>query len=214
VRRAGILGGTFNPPHLGHLAIASHARDELELDRVLLIPAQIPPHKPTAEDPGSGHRLRMCSLLVEHAGGLSVCALEIERGGRSFTVDTLEMIHASHPDAELTFILGADTASTLPAWRKPAKLLELVDLAVAARAGSAREQVLDTVASLSEVSGGAPLNDSSAVRFLDLPVMEVSSSMVRRRLAGGEPIDDLVGPAVAGYIKENDLYGRRREEAS
>jgi len=208
------VGGTFNPPHLGHLAIALHARDELGLYPVLLIPAQIPPHKPTAEDPGSEHRLRMCGLLVEHAPGLSVCPIEIERGGRSFTVDTLEVIHASHPDAELTFILGADTASTLPAWHEPAKLLELADLAVVARAGSARGEVLDTVASLSEVSGDSSAGDSSAVRFLDMPVIDVSSSMVRRRLARGEPIDDLVGSAVAGYIEEHGLYGKRREEAS
>jgi nicotinate-nucleotide adenylyltransferase len=215
----GILGGTFNPPHLGHLAVARHARDELRLDRVLLIPAHIPPHKPHAQEPGPEHRLRMCRLAVEDAAGLSVCDQEIERAGPSYTVDTLEVIHATHPDARLTFILGADTASTLPAWREPAKLLQLADLAVAARAGSARREVLETVAPLTSARDGglpgaaAPATDRepAGVRFLDMPIMKISSSTARLRAARGEPIEDLVGPAVARYISEHGLY--RQAEA-
>src|SRR5437660_315879 len=107
------------------LALASHALDALALRRVVLMPAHTSPYKPSAPDPGPEHRLRMCRLLVGGAPGVSVCALEIERGGTSYTVDTLTAIHASHPDAELTFIVGADTASTLPAWREPARLLRL-----------------------------------------------------------------------------------------
>src|SRR5271166_2146145 len=135
LRFLGILGGTFNPPHVGHLALARNALEELGLQRVLLMPAHTPPHKPTEEDPGPEHRLRMCCLSVTDTAGVSVCALEIERGGPSYTVDTLQAIHASHPDAQLTFIVGADTAGTLPAWREPAKLLGLAELAVAARDG-------------------------------------------------------------------------------
>jgi nicotinate-nucleotide adenylyltransferase len=205
LRSLGILGGTFNPPHLGHLAVARHAREELGLERVLLMPARISPHKPVAEDPGREHRLRMCRLLLAGVDGLSASALEIERDGPSYTVDTLKIIHASHPHAELTFIVGADTASTLPAWREPAKLLELADVAVAARAGSDQRALLTAV---------APLMDSSSVRFLEAPVMEVSSSMARERAAAGEPIDDLVGPAVAGYIAAHRLYRGRPEAGS
>jgi len=217
VKRLGILGGTFNPPHLGHLAVARHARDELRLDRVVLMPARIPPHKPDAEDPGPEHRLSMCRLAVDGANGLSVCAQEIEREGPSYTVDTLQAIHATHPEARLTFILGADTAGTLPAWREPAKLLQLADLAVAARAGSAREDVLQKVAPLmGTVDGGmatATEGTSAGVTFLEMPVMEISSSAVRRRAARGEPIEDLVGEAVASYIAEHALYGRAPEAA-
>jgi nicotinate-nucleotide adenylyltransferase len=209
-RSVGILGGTFNPPHLGHLALARHARDELGLQQVVLMPAHIPPHKGSAQDPGPRHRLRMCRLCVAGLDGLSVCALEIERGGPSYTVDTLQAIHSSHANAELTFILGADTASTLPAWREPARLLELADLAVAARAGSDYEGVLDTVERLLAV-GRPDTGDgrSATVRFLDMPAIEVSSSMVRERAARGAPIEDLVGEAVAGYIHEHDLYSGR-----
>jgi len=205
LRSVGILGGTFNPPHLGHLAVARHAQEELGLERVLLMPAHTPPHKAAAKDPGPEHRLQMCRLLVAGADGLSACGLEIERGGPSYTVDTLKAIHASHPDAELTFIVGADTAGTLASWREPAQLLELARLAVAARSGSARELVLETVAGLAggEGDGQAP---GAEVRFLEMPAIEISSSMVRRRVAREEPIEELVAPAVAGYIAEHGLY--------
>jgi nicotinate-nucleotide adenylyltransferase len=200
--RIGILGGTFNPPHLGHLALARHAREELGLARVLLMPAHSTAHKPREEDPGAGHRLGMCRLLLDDAGGLSACALEVERGGPSYTVDTLQAMHAIHPDAALTFIAGADTAQTLPAWRQPLKLLTLADLAVAARAGSARERILDAVGAL-----GGEVHP----RFLDMPLVDISSSMVRTRVGRGEPIDDLVGSRVAGYIAEHGLYRGGRE---
>jgi nicotinate-nucleotide adenylyltransferase len=226
VGRIGILGGSFNPPHLGHRALARHAGGQLGLERVLLMPAHVSPHKSDAVDPGPKHRLKMCRLLIGDAPGLAVCALEIDRGGASYTVDTLEALHASHPDAELTLIVGADTASTLPGWHEPARLLELADLAVAARVGSTRQEVLDRVASLGRASGGVasaamPMSGDPVgsprsggqrgVRFLEMPVMEVSSSMARERTARGLPIDEIVGPAVARYIHERGLYGRRDE---
>jgi nicotinate-nucleotide adenylyltransferase len=214
----GILGGTFNPPHLGHLAVARHARDELALDRVLLIPASTAPYKAGgpdgrrgpdgwgASDPGPQHRLRMCELAVAGEPGLSVCALEVERGGLSYTVDTLRSIHASHPDAELTFIVGADTATTLGSWREPAQLLALARLAVAARAGAARRRVLDALAEIGVTAGANGESASGAVSFLEMPTIEASSSLARRRVAAGEAVDDLVGPAVARYITEHGLY--------
>jgi nicotinate-nucleotide adenylyltransferase len=210
LRSVGILGGTFNPPHIGHLAVARHARAELGLERVLLMPAHIPPHKTAGEDPGPEDRLRMCRLAVEDADGLSACGLEIERGGPSYTVDTLKAIHASHPDAELTFIVGADTARTLASWREPVKLLELAHLAVAARTGSARRQVLDTVVGLVDGDGQAL---AAGVKFLEMPTIEISSSMVRRCVARQEPIDEFVGPAVARYIAESGLYRAGTEAA-
>jgi nicotinate-nucleotide adenylyltransferase len=200
----GILGGTFNPPHLGHVAVARHARAELGLERVLLMPANMPPHKGDGEDPGAVHRLRMCELAVEGVAGISACALELDRGGPSYTVDTLRAIHASHPDAELTFIVGADTASTLASWREPAELLGLARLAVAARAGSDHWQVIQAVAGISVNAPGEPV--PTRVEFLEMDVIEVSSSMVRARAAHEQPIDDLVGPGVAAYIAEQRLY--------
>jgi nicotinate-nucleotide adenylyltransferase len=228
-RSLGILGGTFNPPHRGHLAVARHALEELRLDRVLLVPAHTAPYKAGgssgadslgdadragsaghvgAGDPGPEHRLRMCQLAAVREQGLSVSAVEVERGGLSYTVDTLRSIHASHPHAQLTLIVGADTASTLSSWREPAQLLELAQLAVATRDGTARQRVLDALAAVERTGAGPEERHSTVERvsFLEMPPIEVSSSQVRESVAHGEPVDQLVGPAVAGYIHEHGLY--------
>jgi nicotinate-nucleotide adenylyltransferase len=142
----------------------------------------------------------MCGLLVENASdtsGVSTCALEVERGGSTYTVDTLEELHGRHPRARLTLIMGADTARTRPSWREPARLLALADLAVARRTSASDRAVLESV------------SRPERVRFLHTPLLEVSSSEVRERLARGEHVDDLVGGAVAGYIAEHGLYRAR-----
>jgi nicotinate-nucleotide adenylyltransferase len=178
------------------------------------VPTHTTPYKASAEDledrrdPGPAHRLRMCRLAVDGVDGVSVCAIEIERGGLSYTVDTLSSLHASHPHAELTFIVGADTASTLGSWREPERLLELAQLAVATRAGSARRRVLEALGAieLADDAAGEARTGADRVRFLEMPPIDVSSSLVRRRVADGDAVDDLVGPAVADYIAEHGLY--------
>ncbi len=198
----GILGGTFNPPHLGHLAVAVHARDELALGSVLLVPARIPPHKPTGADPGAELRVAMCRALVQGEADIAVSEEEIGREGPSYTVDTLRSMHASHPGAELTFVVGADTANTLPTWREPREIVRLARLAVASRDGSERGRVLETVASV----GG----DDASVLFLEMGEVAVSSSLVRERVARSEPVEELTGPAVADYIARHGLYRQAR----
>ncbi len=195
LRSIGILGGTFNPPHLGHLALARHAKSELGLERVVLMAAHSAPHKGDERDPGPERRLEMCRLAVGDEAGLAVCGLEIERGGPSYTVDTLRAIHASHKEAELTFIVGADMARTMPRWREPQALLELASLAVAEREDGRREDVLGALAPL-----------QARTTFLEMGMVEISSSLVRERVAAGEPVGELVGPAVAAYIAEHGLY--------
>ncbi len=207
-RALGILGGTFNPPHLGHAAVARAALAELELERVLLMPARIAPHKLGEQDPGPQHRLRMCELAAAQAEGLSACGLELGREGPSYTVDTLNAIHAQSPHTRLKFILGADTACTLGSWREPRRVLELADLAVAARSGSPRERVLEALATLAPDGEG-----TGKVRFLKVPPIEVSSSNVRALVAAGESVADLVGPCVAGYIERHGLYGASEASA-
>ena len=170
------------------------------------MPAAWPPHKPVDDDPGAERRLEMCRLLVDGVERVSVCAMELERDGPSYTVDTLSAIHASDPEAKLTFVVGADTAATVPEWHEPRRLLELAALAVAARSGTDRREVLDALAPL------AP--PQPRVRFLHSPLIEVSSSLVRERAARGEPLRDQVGPEVAVYIAKHDLYGARTREAS
>lgn len=227
VARLGVLGGSFNPPHLGHLALARHALEELGLDGVVLMPARRSPYKGAAEDPGPEHRLRMCRLAVAGQPRLSASALELQRPGPSYTVDTLRVLHAEHPETELTFLVGADVVRTLPEWREPRQLLELAELAVALRDAGGDAQAGGAEgddAGLGDAhEDGARVGDAHAggehdvrralvdlprarVRFLAMPPLRVSSSLVRERVRAGEPIDALVGPAVAAYIAEHGLY--------
>ncbi len=204
----GILGGSFNPPHTGHIALARDARAELGLDRVLLMPLHTPPHKPAGDDPGPVHRLEMTRLAAAGEPGLEVSPLEIERGGPSYTADTLRKIHDGDPDADLTFIVGADTALTLPAWRAPGTVLGLARLAVATRPGSDRGEVLETIGRirLDGAPGEAPRATPEPV-FLSMSPLEASSTDARDRLATGRSVDGLLAPAVERYIREHGLYG-------
>ncbi|HUB36063.1 MAG TPA: nicotinate-nucleotide adenylyltransferase [Solirubrobacteraceae bacterium] len=198
-RRIGILGGTFNPPHRGHLALARSARAELDLEQVLLMPANVAPNKRSeAADPGPAHRLAMCRLAVaSDAPGIEASSLEVERGGVSYTIDTLRAIHEHEGDVELTLIVGADTARTLAGWREPAQLLELAELAVAQRDGVGSEDVREALLGL---------HPSPRVRLLRMQEIAVSSSEVRERVGQGLPVGELVGEAVAAYIGEHGLY--------
>jgi nicotinate-nucleotide adenylyltransferase len=187
----GILGGSFNPPHRGHIELARHARDELRLKRVLLVPTYISPGKPVEKEANPAHpehRLEMCRLAAAGVDGVEVCALEIEREGPSYTVDTLKELHAAHPDIEIMFILGADIASTLSTWHEAVELSRLASFVVARRPGAEPEPV------------------GSAIGILHMPVIDISSSLVRERVRRGLPVDELVGRPVASYIAEHGLY--------
>jgi nicotinate-nucleotide adenylyltransferase len=192
----GILGGTFNPPHVGHLLCAQEARYALLLDEVWLMPANVPPHKEIA-DPGAAHRFEMCRLASEEEEWLGVSRIELDRGGPSYTVDTLREINAQAPGDELTFIVGGDMAATLPQWREPQEILALATVAVAEREGVERAVLRE---------GLARLGSAERVTFLDIPRVDVSSSMVRERVRDGRPIRHLVPDAVAAYIAEHGLY--------
>ncbi len=209
--RLGVLGGTFNPPHLGHLALARHALRELDLDRVLLMPAFRSPFKPVEEDPGPEHRLGMCRLAVADAGSLDVSAFEIERGGPSYTVDTLRALRAAHPGTQITLIVGTDVAGTLTTWREPHELLALAELAVALRAGCETEAPQKIRRALDPLlCGSAPY---FGLRFLRMPVIDISSSSVRECVRRGLAVGDLVGSAVATYIAAHGLYRGATAEA-
>jgi nicotinate-nucleotide adenylyltransferase len=197
--RLGVLGGTFNPPHLAHLLCASEAADQLRLDRVLLVPANEPPHKEVPDDPGPEVRAELCELAVAGDDRLAVSRVELERGGRSYTVDTLHALRAAHPEAELTFIVGGDMALSLPAWREPAEILRIARLAVAERSGVVRQDILDRLRDeLGDVRG--------RIDFFAMPRLDVSSSELRRRVAEGRSVRYLVPEAVAQHIAGRGLY--------
>ncbi|MBA2261614.1 MAG: nicotinate (nicotinamide) nucleotide adenylyltransferase [Solirubrobacterales bacterium] len=195
--RVGLLGGTFSPPHLGHLLCAQEAHAQLGLERVWLLPVASPPHKDIAGDPGPEARLELCRLAVGDDDRLGVSDLEVRRGGPSYTADTLRELHARAPEDELTFIVGGDMALSLPTWREPEAVLELATVAVAQRSGAARQDIVDRLAGI-----GA----ADRVRFFDMPRLDVSSSEVRARVADGRPIRYLVPDAVAAHIEQRGIY--------
>jgi nicotinate-nucleotide adenylyltransferase len=196
--RLGILGGTFNPPHLGHLICAQEAYLQLLLNRVILIPARIPPHKPVDEEPGPEHRLELCRLAVNGDERFAVSDMEIARDGPSYTVDTLEELHSSAPESELFLILGGDVAAGLPNWHEPERVLSLATVAVAKRRGTAKSAV---DAALHSVRGG------ERAQFFQMPRIGISSTLVRRRAREGTSIKYIVPDAVKTYIEEHGLYG-------
>lgn len=197
--RLGILGGTFNPPHLGHLVCAQEAHAQLGLDRVLLMPARIPPHKEIASDPGAQVRRELCELAIGGDERFAISDLELGRPGPSYTVDTLRVLHDQAPQDELTFIVGGDMAKSLPSWREPNAMLELATLAVAERTGAERDEIRDELA----VLAGAT---ADRIRFFDMPRIDISSSLVRDRAAAGQPVRYLVPEAVAERIAADGLY--------
>lgn len=202
--RTGILGGTFNPPHIGHLICAQEAHRELSLDRVLFVPARIPPHKPVEHEPGAAHRLALCRLAIGEDPRFAVCDMELHRDGPSYTVDTLAQLRAERPNDELVLILGGDIAAGLTEWHRPEDVLELATLAVAKRRGTPRGAVDRTLASL---RGG------ERARFFEMPRIGVSSTMLRRRVRAGQPIHYFVPEPVRAYVDRHGLYREQTDHA-
>ncbi|MBA3299419.1 MAG: nicotinate-nicotinamide nucleotide adenylyltransferase, partial [Thermoleophilaceae bacterium] len=158
--RTGILGGVFNPPHLGHLICAQEAHTRLELDLVLLVPVGEAPHREIDQEPGPDVRARLCEYAVAGDGRLSLSRVEVDRPGPSYSVDTLRLLREQAPDDEFTVILGADQATRLLGWREPEIVLSLAKVAVAARQGVEREAVLG------HLDG---LDGSEKIVFFDIP---------------------------------------------
>jgi nicotinate-nucleotide adenylyltransferase len=187
--RIGLFGGTFDPPHVGHLALAEAARQRLRLDRVVFVPAGDPPHKRGRRLSPAADRLAMTRLAVRGLPGFEVSTVEIRRRGPSFTVDTLRRLAARHPGARLFLLLGADSLGEFRTWRDPDGIRRLATLAVAARPGHR-------------------LRLPRGVRRIDSPPLDVSSSALRARARAGRPLRVLVPEPVARYIERHRLYRR------
>jgi nicotinate-nucleotide adenylyltransferase len=193
----GVLGSAFNPPHLGHLALAQEALWQLGLDEVVLIPTGEAPHKRIADDPGREQRLAMTRLAAADDARFSVSTVEVDREGPSYTYETLEMLADERADTELVFVMGADAALGLESWRRPERVVELARIAVARRSGVSDAEVATVFRSL-----GA---DGQAT-MLEMPQFGVSSSAVRERAAEGRPLRYLVPESVARFIEEKGIY--------
>jgi nicotinate-nucleotide adenylyltransferase len=195
----GVFGGTFDPIHLGHLAIAEEAREALGLERVLFVPAAASPFKTDGEATDAVHRLAMVEAAIEGNPAFSYSRLELDRPGPSYTADTLAALAAqgSGPDA-LWFILSSEALAGLPRWREPGRILDLARLAVVPRAG---HNPLGPGWARETFPGR-----EDRFQFLPGPLLPISGSVVRRRAAAGRSVRYLVPDAVARYIKMYGLY--------
>jgi len=194
--RIGIMGGTFDPVHSGHLEIARAVRDAMALDGVMLLPAGDPPHK--RRKAGKRDRMEMTRLAAAEAG-FEACAEEIEREGTTYTVDTLTAFHRQRPEVEWVYIIGADTLKVLDSWRNFPQIAKLCEFAAVGRPGIGEAAVQARIEEISSKYG-------AKISRVDAVGPEISSTLVRERAARGESIADLVPPPVENYIREKGLY--------
>lgn len=213
--RLGILGGTFDPIHAGHVAVATAARRALDLDDVLLMPNRVPPHRPLQPIASVYHRFAMTALAAMSAEGLLASDLDLETTGPSFTADLLDRLHtAGTQPSQIVFILGGDAFAEIEKWHRYPAVLDSCHFAVVSRPGRPASSMRAAVPALDErfvqVDEAPPrarLNAAeTAVFLIDTPTPAISSTMIRERLGRGESAETLVPPDVARYIARHRLY--------
>ncbi len=186
-RKVGILGGTFNPPHLGHLIIADQVKDQLGLEKILFLPAANPPHAKGKRTIAAEHRIEMVNKAIEAEPEFELELAEINRGGKSYTYDTMKALTEKNPDVEYYFIIGADMVEDLPSWYRVEELLQMVQFVAVNRPAYS-------------VATPFPLI------FIDVPNIEISSSVIRQKVADQCSIQYLLPNKVIEYIEEKGLY--------
>jgi nicotinate-nucleotide adenylyltransferase len=192
--KLGIFGGTFNPPHIGHLIVAEHVRSVLSLDKIIFIPSYISPHKQEGEEKSSLHRLEMVKLAVQGNDAFAVSNIEIETEEISYTLHTLEYLKNENPADELFLLIGMDNYLTFHLWKEPKKVLELATLVVMNRPNYPKR--------VNEIIG------TENTLFVDVPNIDIASSDLRRRIAVGESVKYSIPEKVLSYIVDNSLYRR------
>ena len=201
-KRIGMIGGSFDPLHCGHLVIAQDALENLGLSEVVFVPAAIPPHKRHLRQADARHRLEMARLAVEPDGRFSVSDLEIRRGGVSYTVDTVRALKQSRPDADWVLVVGSDTLVDLHNWYKIDELLDLCEVATFLRPGESEMEGMAGKVQVAERHKKSLLGNIAATHLIG-----ISSTEIRRRVAEGRSIRYLVPPEVERYILKHALYG-------
>ena len=196
----GLMGGSFNPIHCGHVALARAALESGKVERVLFLPTGNPPHKKEGLA-DKFDRLRMVELAVKHEPGMAVCREEIDRDGVIYTVDTLAALKRKMPDCTLTYLIGADTLRALSTWRRVETVIERCKFLVMMREGETRGEVIRMA--------GLWTSRGAQIDFLDARKMDISSTQIREYIQKNQPFDALVPGAVAAYIRERGLYGAK-----
>jgi nicotinate-nucleotide adenylyltransferase len=187
--RLGVMGGTFDPVHFGHLVAANEAASAFGLDKVIFVPTGEPWQKQTITD--SGHRFNMTKLAIAGNSHFDISRVDVDRPGPTYTVDTLRDIKAQHPEAELFFITGADSIAQIGSWKDSEQIWPLAHLVGVTRPGHSLE---------------VPKSPHGAVSLLEIPALAISSTDIRARVESGKPIDYLLPASVIDYIQKNNLY--------
>lgn len=190
MRKVGLLGGTFNPPHIGHLIMANEVKHALQLDEVRLMPTSIPPHKADPSDATPEQRLQMVELAVTGIPGLTASSFEVDRGGVSYTFDTMKTMIEQEPDRDFHFIIGGDMIDMLHEWYKIDELMKIVTFVGVGRPGTIGET-------------------SFPVTMVDVPEIDLSSTLIRDRVRTGGTIKFLVPDSIVTFIRQEGLYGYR-----
>ena len=199
MKKVGIMGGTFNPIHFGHLFLAESAYEQLELDKVIFIPSKNPPHKVVAGNITQEQRVRMISLSIRDNPHFELSLMELERDGVTYTADTLAILTEANPDTEYFFLVGADSLMQLHTWKNPEKICALCRLAAAGRDDMDRELLARQAEMLKNTY-------NARICFIDMPAIRISSSDIRARIASGKSIKYYVHADVEKYITEDRLY--------
>jgi nicotinate-nucleotide adenylyltransferase len=194
----GVFGGTFDPPHIGHLVLADEARAELNLSKVLWVVTGEPPHKPDRPIIPAEHRLKMVELAIQHDPTFELSRLEVDRPGPHYSVDTLAQLAAEQPSNERAYVMGKDSLRDLPSWNSPERFIELSDAIVVLN----RPDVEADLKLLDERLPGL----ADKVSLLSVPLVDVASRDIRQRVASGKPYRYLVARPVADYIVDHGLY--------
>jgi nicotinate-nucleotide adenylyltransferase len=199
--RIGVFGGSFDPVHLGHLRLAECCQRQAGLDEVHFVPAARQPHKPHGPVAAAADRVAMLRLAVADRPGFVVSTAELDRGGPSYTVDTLRQLTAGRPGDDFFFMMGADSLADFPNWREPEEISRLATLLVVRRAGAGEPDFQPLRPFMS-----AERLEQMRASQVEMPATPISSSQVRRLISEGGAWEPFVPPAVAAYIQERDLY--------
>lgn len=199
--RIGVFGGTFDPPHLGHLILASEALAQLKLTRLLWVLTAVPPHKLGEPISSLDERLEMVELAIRDEAAFELSRIEIDRPGPHYTLDTLHMLAEGNPGTDLVFLIGGDSLHDIPTWHQPIELVRACDeIGVMRRPGDSVD--------LSALEGQIP-GLTAKVRFIDAPLLEIASRQIRQRASAGQPFRYYLLPSVYDYVIEHDLYQKR-----
>lgn len=201
MKKIGIFGGTFNPIHNGHLNLVDKISQEINLDKVLIIPASVPPHKEWLQIAANKHRHEMCMLACDGNHLYEVSDIEIKKEGKSYTVQTIFEISEKYKDSKLYMIMGSDSFLSVMKWYKFDEIIKIVTICTAARTERDLLQLYETQ-KLLEARGSHTI-------ICDIPMVPISSTTIRKNVSDGNMIKNMVSDKVADYIKENGLYKQK-----